>query len=85
MLAAKAVSDNSHRRSLLPHLYLADRHMVADASSLIHAFGAFAADEAAIRADRSRCLGNVVHFCRWRQVERLVRLLETDLPYGTLH
>lgn len=80
-----AICDNPLRRSLLPHLYLADRHMVTDASSLIRAFGAFAADEAAIRADRSRSVGNVVHFCRWRQVERLVRLLETDLPTGTLH
>lgn len=69
----------------MPHLYLADRHMVTDASSLIRAFGAFAADEAAIRADRSRGLGNVVHFCRWRQVERLVRLLETNSPGGTVH
>lgn len=69
----------------MPHLYLADRHMVTDASSLIRAFGSFAADEAAIRADRSRSVGNVVHFCRWRQVERLVRLLEKDLAAGTVH
>lgn len=69
----------------MPYLYLADRHLVADASSLIRAFGAFAADEAAIRADHSRSLGNVVHFCRWRQVERLVRLLETDTADGTVH
>jgi hypothetical protein len=71
--------------SSLSQLYLADRHLVTDASSLIRAFGAFAADEAAIRADRSRALGNVVHFCRWRQVERLVRLLATDAPAGTIH
>ncbi|OWK31440.1 hypothetical protein [Sphingomonas dokdonensis] len=69
----------------MSQLYLADRHLVTDASSLIRAFGAFAADEAAIRADRSRALGNVVHFCRWRQVERLVRLLATDAPAGTIH
>jgi len=59
--------------------------MVADASSLMRSFGAYAADEAALRADRSRSVGNVVHFCRWRQVERLVRLLETDTPVGTVH
>ncbi|SEJ32422.1 hypothetical protein SAMN05428950_1011844 [Sphingomonas sp. OV641] len=69
----------------MPHLYLADRRMVAEASSLIRDFGVYAADEAAIRADRSRAVGNVVHFCRWRQLGRLVRLLETDLPVGTVH
>lgn len=69
----------------MPHFYLADRHMVADASSLMRSFGAYAADEAALRAERSRSVGNVVHFCRWRQVERLVRLLETDKPIGTVH
>jgi hypothetical protein len=66
-------------------LYLADRQLVADASSLLHVFGAFAADEAALRADRSRSVGNVIHFCRWRQIERLVRVLATDQPLGTLH
>lgn len=69
----------------MPYLYLADRRMVAEASSLIRDFGVYAADEAAIRADRSRAVGNVVNFCRWRQLGRLVRLLETDLPVGTVH
>lgn len=59
--------------------------MVADAASLMRVFGDYAADEAAIRADRSRSLGNVVHFCRWRQVERLVRLLAVNAPSGTVH
>lgn len=59
--------------------------MVADATALMRRFGAFAADEAAIRADRSRVAGNVVHFCRWRQVERLVRWFATDTPARTVH
>ncbi|ONF95753.1 hypothetical protein [Sphingomonas jeddahensis] len=69
----------------MSQLYLADRHMVADAASLMRVFGDYAADEAAIRADHSRTLGNVVHFCRWRQVERLVRLLAANAPSGTVH
>ncbi|KKI19107.1 hypothetical protein CA236_01755 [Sphingomonas sp. ABOLG] len=66
-------------------LYLADRQLVSDAAALIHRFGTYAADEAARRADRSRTVGNVIHFCRWRQVERLVRVLATDQRLGTLH
>jgi len=69
----------------LSDLYLADRRMVADAAALIRRFGAFAEDEATMRADRSRSVGNVVHFCRWRQVGRLVRLLAADQPFGTVH
>ncbi|WP_432430980.1 hypothetical protein [Sphingomonas olei] len=58
---------------------------MSDAAALIHRFGTYAADEAARRADRSRTVGNVIHFCRWRQVERLVRVLATDQRLGTLH
>lgn len=65
--------------------FVPDLAMVADATDLIAHFGFGAALEAAARADRSRDLGNVVHFCRWRQVERLVTLLNTDEPIGTVH
>lgn len=67
------------------NLYLADRAAVADAASLIANHGAAAAFEAALRADRSRSLGNHIHFCRWRQIERLVRVLEADHSLGTVH
>jgi hypothetical protein len=66
-------------------LYLADRDLITDAAALMHVFGDYAADEAAIRASRSRSLGNVVHFCRWRQVERLLRWFAADAPTGTVH
>ena len=65
--------------------YVADRAMLAAANDLIDRFGGHAAIEAASRADRSRDLGNVVHFCRWRQIERLVALLNADEPAGTIH
>lgn len=71
------------RVSQLP--YVADRAMLAEATDLMLHFGGDAAIEAAARADRSRDLGNVVHFCRWRQVERLVALLSEDHPTGSVH
>lgn len=65
--------------------YVADRATLAAATDLIDRFGGHAAIEAASRADRSRDLGNVVHFCRWRQIERLVALLTAEAPVVTVH
>jgi hypothetical protein len=65
--------------------FVPDRAMLAEATDLIARFGLEASLEAAARADRSRDLGNVVHFCRWRQVERLVTLLSADEAIGTVH
>ncbi|NNM77529.1 hypothetical protein HJG53_11480 [Sphingomonas sp. ID1715] len=68
-----------------PSPYVADRAMLAEATDLMARFGGNAACEAAARADRSRDLGNVLHFCRWRQVERLVALLSECEVRGTVH
>ncbi len=65
--------------------YVADRQSVADADALIAAFGDDAGYEAAARADASRERGNVVMFCRWRQIERLIVLLSVDDVTGTVH
>ena len=65
------------------HVHLPDRAAAADAAELIARFGAHAAGEAAARADRSRELGNLVHFCRWRQIERMILLLAA--PPRTIH
>lgn len=65
--------------------YLSDRKSYDDATQLIAAFGDNAGYEAAARADRSRDLGNVSHFCRWRQIERLIVLLAFEAPLGTIH
>ncbi len=67
------------------HVHLPDRAAAAEAAELIARFGDFAASEAAARADRSRDLGNVVHFCRWRQIERLIMLLASDQALHTIH
>jgi len=69
--------------SYLP--YLADRHEVTDAAELIRTFGDDAGYEAASRADRSRDIGNHLHFCRWRQIERLIVLMSVNRAIGTVH
>jgi hypothetical protein len=69
-----------------PNVYIADPSAVADASELMRRFGDYAADEAAARARRSRGLGNVIHFCRWRQVERMIQMLSSGARTGqTIH
>lgn len=65
--------------------YVADRQTVVDADALITAFGDDAGFEAASRAESSRDRGNVVGFCRWRQIERLIAVLATPDPMGTIH
>lgn len=70
---------------LQQQIHLADRAEVSDAAELIASFGALAACEAAERARRSRDLGNFIHFCRWRQIERLIALLSDETVTGTVH
>ena len=65
--------------------FVAGRAVLADAEMLIRGFGAGAEDEAAMRADRSRDVGNHLHFCHWRQIERLVAWLAADRALGTIH
>lgn len=70
----------------MPYMpYLAHRTQVSDAADLIARFGANAGCEAAARADRSRDIGNHLHFCRWRQIERLIVLLSVERAFGTVH
>ena len=65
--------------------YVADRQTVVDADALITAFGDDAGFEAALRAESSRDRGNVVAFCRWRQIERLIAVLARPDTMGTIH
>ncbi|HVI99782.1 MAG TPA: hypothetical protein VM657_12035 [Sphingomonas sp.] len=66
-------------------VYLTSPADVHDAADLVDRFGATAGSEAALRADRSRALGNAIHFCRWRQIERLIALMHADEAVGTVH
>lgn len=65
-------------------VFFADRAAFADAADLITRFGAGAGREAKARASRSRDLGNVVHFCRWREIERMIGVMTEEEAAGRL-
>ncbi len=65
--------------------YLSNRKSFDDAADLIARFGDNAGYEAAMRADKSRDVGNHIHFCHWRQIERLIVVLSYDQSLGTVH
>jgi hypothetical protein len=74
---------NRVRKMNLP--MLADRRSYDDAATLIELYGDHAGIEAALRADQSRDRGNHIHFCHWRQIERMVVLLSVEQAIGTVH
>jgi hypothetical protein len=65
--------------------FIHGRLALADASDLIERYGDDAGFEAAVRAERSRDLGNVVRFCHWRQIERVIATLASDEVRGSIH
>lgn len=65
-------------------LYVESRD-VLDAQVLIEQFGQAAGLEAADRAIKSRNVGNHLHYCRWRQIERLIIMLSVRTTFGTVH
>jgi hypothetical protein len=64
---------------------ITDRAALAEATDLIARFGDHARLEAASRASKSRSLGNVIHFCHWRQTERAIEMLNAEDCAGTVH
>lgn len=66
-------------------LFISGRAALADAARLIDAFGDDAGFEAASRAEHSRDAGNVIRFCHWRQIERVIATLSSDEVRGTVH
>lgn len=69
----------------MDELFIAGRDSLADAQDLISEFGQEAALQAAVRAEKSRGAENILKFCHWRQVERLIDALAADEPQGTIH
>ena len=65
--------------------FISGRTALADAAELLERFGDNAGYEAAARADVSRDAGNVVRFCHWRQIERVIATLSSDEVRGTVH
>jgi hypothetical protein len=81
-----AHNKKNKRKDVQQYVHLPDAAAAAEAAELIAQFGDHAAFEAAARANHSRGLGNVVHFCRWRQIERMIGLLTADVMDGaTIH
>ncbi len=66
-------------------IFFVDRKAVDEACALRDDFGIHAYDEAAARAIRCREIGNVVHFCRWRQIARLVDWMDFGDDRATIH
>lgn len=64
---------------------LIDGPALAEATGLIAAFGCKAGWEAAARADHHRSRGNVLGFCRWRQIARAITALRDEEVTGTVH
>jgi hypothetical protein len=62
-----------------------DRAELETATELMSRFGEHALIEAASRANQSRSVGNVIHFCRWRQIERMIEMLSSAEPSGSVH
>ncbi len=67
------------------HIHVTDRAALQEATDLMDRYGEYAVSEAAIRADKSRSVGNVLHFCRWRQIERTIEMLSGEDVTGTVH
>ena len=65
--------------------FIHGRAALADAAQLIDAYGDDAGFEAASRAEHSRDAGNVIRFCHWRQIERVIATLSSDEVRGTVH
>jgi hypothetical protein len=65
--------------------FISDRIALADAAGLMERYGDDAGFEAAARAHASRDAGNVLRFCHWRQIERVIATLASDEIVGTIH
>ncbi|MCL6678316.1 hypothetical protein LZ519_03155 [Sphingomonas sp. RG327] len=65
--------------------FISGRPALADAAELIERFGDNAGLEAAVRAEESRDAGNLVRFCHWRQIERVIVTLSSEEVRGSVH
>lgn len=65
--------------------FISGRAALADAALLLETYGDNAGFEAAARAEYSREQGNVLRFCHWRQIERVIVTLSEQEVRGTVH
>ena len=69
----------------MQNIFIAGRSTLDDAADLLRSFGEGAVREAALRAEQSRKDDNVLRFCHWRQIERVIVTLACDEASGTIH
>ena len=65
--------------------FIHGRVALADAEELMQRYGDDAGFVAATRAERSRDDGNVLRFCHWRQIERVIATLSSEDIRGAIH
>ncbi len=65
--------------------FITGRPALDAAAELLERFGDDAGFEAAARAERSRANDNVLGFCHWRQIERVIAALDSNEVRGTVH
>ncbi|WP_373487849.1 hypothetical protein [Blastomonas sp.] len=65
--------------------YIGSREAYDDACILLSRYGDAAGLEASERAEAARNVGNHIHFCHWRQIERLLVIMTIDQSIGTIH
>jgi hypothetical protein len=65
--------------------FINGRAALADAALLLETYGDDAGFEAAARAEDARDKDNVLKFCHWRQIERVIVTLSDWEVRGTIH
>jgi len=65
--------------------FITGRAALADAALLLETYGDDAGFEAAARAEDARDKDNVMKFCHWRQIERVIATLSEQEVRGTVH
>jgi hypothetical protein len=65
--------------------FVVDREAYEGAAALLDTFGESALAEAATRAERSRDVGNHIHYTRWCRVGRAILVLGDPQPAGMVH
>ena len=65
--------------------FINGRAALADAALLLETYGDDVGFEAAARAEDSRDKGNILRFCHWRQIERVIVTLSDQEARGTVH
>lgn len=65
--------------------FIRNRDALAEAMLLLEQYGDDAGFVAGSRAEKSRDNDNVILFCHWRQIERVIVTLSATEAPGTIH